>query len=152
MVYNVSEILEDLDGHEGIGDREIKIKLADGSVREIAGFEFRNACIGGDDIIYIKEENPLKMKYEKDIRIFLSFARRILKVCQEEYDKQSGNDDFDPAEIFDIENEIAKQADFYIRRCKLEKEVIKRLGFFEPGTGSEYEASDKLEVLEKFII
>ena len=152
MVYNVSELLEDLDGHEGIADRQIKIKLSDGSVKEIAGFEFRNACIGGDDIIYIKEENPLKVKYGEDIRRFVSFAEKILDVCVTEYGKWINDDDFDSAEILDIENEIAIQSDFYIRKCKLEEEVIKEVGFYEPGTGGDEEVFSKIKVLKRFII
>ena len=146
MVYNVSEILEDLEGHEGIADREIKIKLADGSVREIAGFEFRNACIGGDDIIYLCEEDPIRKEYFKRVKMFVEFCNDILDVCNKTYKQLDYmfDGDFDPMDILHIENEIAKSCDDWFRWLKLD---IK----YEPGCGTEEELYFKIGVLESWL-
>lgn len=37
---------------------EVKIKLHTGEIKEIYDISFKNKCIGGDNIIYIMEENP----------------------------------------------------------------------------------------------
>lgn len=151
MVYDVSVILEELKGHEGAPDREIKIKLDDGTVREIDGFQFKNACIGGDDIIYIKEISPLKREWKKPIESFLEFGDKIMNVCELEYDKHCDDEDYDTMDILHIENEIAKLADFYITRCNLQEKVKEEWGYYEPGAGDTDEVFAKLRVLRNFV-
>lgn len=151
MVYNVAEILEDLDGHEL--DTVIKIKLNDGTIKEISGFQFINGCIGGDNIIYIKEENPLKKKWGKGIKNFLKLAGKVMTVCEEEYHRitEEEGDDADPCDILDIMNEVAKLADFYIDKCNLKEKVKEEYGFYEHGAGDTDEIYAKINVLQIFM-
>lgn len=151
MVYNVSEMLEDLDGHEL--DTVIKIKLNDGTIKEIAGFQFINGCIGGDNIIYIKEENQLKQSWGKGITNFLRLADKIMVICEEEYQRElkEEGDDADPCDILDIMNGVAKIADFYIDKCNLGEKVKEEYGFYEHGAGDTDEVYAKIYVLKNFM-
>lgn len=151
MVYNVAEILDDLDGHEL--DTVIKIKLNDGTIKEIAGFQFINGCIGGDNIIYIKERNILKENWGRSINHFLRLADRIMNVCEEEYEKvtDEDGDDSDPCDILDMMNQIAKTADFYIDKCNLKENVEKEYGYYEIGAGDPDEIYAKIRVLKNFM-
>lgn len=143
-MYQIWEILEDLDGHPE--DREIKIKLKDGTILDIDGIQFRNACIGGDDIIYVKELDPIRKEHEKRVEMFLEFCDQILNVCDKTYHKLKRvfDDDFDNYDILTIENEIAKSCDDWFRWLKLD---IK----YEPGCGSEDELYFKINVLKKWL-
>lgn len=152
MVYNIRELLEDIDGHENTPNRQIKIKLADGTIKDIDGFEFYNVIVGGDDVIYIKEANPLKEEWRDDIKQFIIFSEKIMKVCEEEYERVSVDEDYDTSDILDIENEIAKLSDFYIKKCHLEKEVEKRYGCdYNVGAGDTDEVYAKINTLKAFI-
>ena len=153
MSYNIGNLVFDLDGHEHESDRKIKIKLADGTIKEIEGFEFRNACIGGDDIIYIKELNPMKEAWGKGITDFVRLADKLMEICENEYEAITLNDDddADPCDILHMENEIAKIADFYIQKCNLEKYVEERYGYYEPGAGDTDEVYAKIGVLKNFM-
>lgn len=150
--FNVSDMLDLLDGHDQ--DREIKIKLCDGTTKNIAGFCFRNACIGGDDIIYIEEENPLKVKYGEEIYDLVIFIESIFDLCRDEQVRleKKYKDDCDDAYVKTVMIGLCQEMDWYIKKCKLEKKVIEKIGFFEPRCGSDDEAYIKLEVLRDFIL
>lgn len=150
MSYNVGFCLDDLNGHPS--DRVIKIKLSNGETRDIDGLQFANACIGGDDIIYIKEIDPLKEAWGRGIEDFVQFAEKIMKVCSDEYHRMSlEDDDYDPCDILHIENEIAKTADFYIKKCNLQKYVKDIVGYYEPGAGDTDEVYAKIRVLKDYM-
>ena len=151
MNYDVSEILEDLKGHEGVPDRQIKIKLNDGTIKEIEGIQFLNACIGGDDVIYIKEMNPLIRDWGEGIKDFVNFANKIMSVCEKESFEHIDDDDYDSGDVIHIENEIAKLADFYIKKCNLQEKVKEEWGYYEVGAGETDEVYAKLKVLKHFI-
>ena len=142
--YTVAECLDDLDGHNL--DRIIKIKLCNGEVKTIDGVEFLNSCIGGDDIIYLKELDPIRAEYERRVEMFIDFCEKIISVCEKTYEDldKEFNGDFDNCDILDIENEIAKSCDDWFRWLKLD---IK----YEPGCGSVDELFFKIEVLNKWL-
>jgi len=137
--YEVQDILKALDGHES--DRIIKIKLADGTTLPVAGIEFRNACIGGDDILYVKELDPLWIQYHKEVK---SVAYHLHSVAKE-LDcaiKSKALDDTDWAlssMIF-----VAQECDYWLDKLKIKHE-------FEPGTGPDNEIFDKIKLLEKWV-
>lgn len=142
--YRVGELLDDLDGHDYC--REVKIKLANGEVKNIEGVNFINGCIGGDDIIYLCEVDPIRKKHYKRVEMFVNFCNEIMDVCKKTYKKLdcTFDGDFDNCDILDIENEIAKSCDEWFRWLKLD---IK----YEPGCGSEDELYFKIGVLEKWL-
>lgn len=142
--YNVGFALDDLDGHEH--DRIIKIKLADGTVKDIDGIQFLNACIGGDDIIYITELDPIRSDYEESVQVFIDFVEEILEKCNKHYHigEQKLKDNFDCCFILDIQNEIAKECDNWFKWLKLD---IK----YEPGCGSEDEVYFKINILKTWL-
>lgn len=74
--FTVFDMLDDLDGH--CEDHKMMIKLSDGSIHQIAGIEFRNACIGGDDILYIKEVDPLWKKYGEEVSALVNHLYKII--------------------------------------------------------------------------
>lgn len=150
--FTVSDLQKCLDGYEN--DIVVKIKLCDGTTKDIAGFSFRNACIGGDNIIYIEEVNPLKIKYGSEIEELTVFAEQIFEVCEKEEIKgnRKYRDEFDNSYILGVIIEICKEMDYYIRKCKLENIVRERIGFFESGCGSHEEALMKLDILRDFVL
>lgn len=149
---NVEDMLDLLEGHDW--DREIKLKLHDGRIKEIEGFKFRNACVGGDDIIYIVEKNPLREKYGEEIRELTDFTESILKFCEAENLKGLAKygDNWDGDYIKTIMIGLCNEMDFYIKKCKLERYVEKKLGYYEEGCGCDDEAYIKLDVLQSFIL
>ena len=149
---NVIDMMDCLEGHDF--DREIKIKLHDGSVKEVEGVSFINACVGGDDIIYIVERNPLRVKYEEEIRELTDFVEKVFKLCETETLKgfAKHGDDWDDDYIKTVMIGLCKEMDFYIKKCKLEKYVEKQVGYYEEGCGGEDEAFIKLNVLQSFIL
>ena len=149
---NVKDMLDLLEGHDW--DREIKLKLHDGSIKEIEGFNFRNTCVGGDAIIYIVERNPLRIKYEEEIGELIDFVANIFELCETENHRGYAKyrDDWDGDYIKTVMIGLCKEMDFYIKECKLEKYVEKQLGYYEEGCGGEDEAFIKLNVLQSFIL
>ena len=139
-MYEVIDLLDDLDGHDA--NTEIQIQLADGTKKKVAGVCFINSCIGGDNIIYITEKNPLREKYEERVEAFIDFADIIIKECDAYYHYLNKNfeEDYDPSIIFHLQNELGKECDTWFKTLKLD---IK----YEVGVGSEEELSDKLYVL-----
>lgn len=74
-MYTVSELLCDLEGHESEPKREIKIKLKDGTVKNIEGINYRSIYADGDEIIYITERDDIWEDNKKELEIFLKIAR-----------------------------------------------------------------------------
>jgi hypothetical protein len=142
--YTVGELLDDLDGHDY--DTEVKIKLPSGESKEISGAYFINACIGGDNIFYLCEEDPIRREYAKRVSMFIDFCENILDICQQTYYKLDSefDGDFDNCDILNIQNEIAKSCDDWFKWLKLD---IKH----EPGCGSEEELFFKIRVLKKWL-
>lgn len=138
MVYNVLEMLEDLDGHEL--DTVIKIKLNDGTIKEIAGFQFINGCIGGDDIIYIKEEN-LWDKYHNEVGVTICNMKEIIKLLKRVVEHKYVND---PDWALECIIRVAEECDYWLNKLNIEHD-------FEPLTGPEYEVIDKIELLSKWL-
>lgn len=139
-MYEVNDLLDALAKHEL--DREVKIKLADGSIHEINGLQFLHSCIGGDDILYITERDPLREKYEGMVEAFLDFADTIITKCDAYYYYLNRNfeKDYDPTVIYSLQNELGVECDTWFKTLKLD---IK----YESGIESEEELSDKLYVL-----
>ena len=149
---NIEVLKEKLEGFDK--DVEVKIKLHTGEVKEIYDLSFRNKSVGGDNIIYIMEENPYWKIYHDDIEDFTNFATEVLALCINASEigyKRLGDDYFENEYILEIRIQLAKEADYYIQRCKLEKEVDRICGYYEPGCGSFEEIKIKLEVLKDFL-
>ena len=148
---NVADMLDWLEGHDW--DREIKIKLHDGSIKEVEGVQFRNVCVGGDDIIYIVEKNPLREKYRQSISELVEFVEQVFEVCEHEdaKGKKRYGDDFDNYHILGAYFYLCREMDFYIEKCNLQKKIEERFGRYDPGCGETDEAYTKLEVLKDFI-
>lgn len=142
--YRVGELLDDLDGHDFC--EEVKVKLANGEIVDLLGVQYVNACIGGDDIVYLCEADPIRKKYLKRVSMFVDFCNEILDVCNETYKKldREFDGDFDNCDIIDIEDQIARSCDDWFKWLKLD---IK----YEPGCGTEDELYFKIEVLEKWL-
>ena len=142
-MFTVNDMLYDLDGHDG--DYEMKIKLDDGTIKEIEGIQFRNIIANGDDILYIRELSPLRERFQKEIKIFLEYIEatiRNLNVIEKGCLKN--NEDFEGEFIYEIKNSIAKNCDSYFKDLKLD---IK----YDVGCGSDKELEIKLGVLKSWL-
>ena len=138
--YTVSECLDDLDGHEL--DRVIRIKLANGDVKIVDGIQFLNASIGGDDIIYIKELDPLWVKYHNEVLYFVKKAQVLSEYlisiieCGDKYE----DTDF----ALDMIITLAREVDHWLNVLKIEHD-------FEILTGPDNEIVDKLKLLDDWV-
>lgn len=137
--YEVNDMLEALEGHES--DRAIKIKLADGSIKQIAGLEFRNACIGGDDVIYVTEVDPLYLQYGDEVQELIKHLYNVAKTCSNAI-KSNALGDTDWA--LDAIMRVAEECDYWLMCLKIKHD-------FEPLTGADEEIFDKIELLEKWV-
>ena len=139
-MYTVSDILDDLSGHESQPDREIKIKLKDGTTLDIAGFQFINSCIGGNDTIYICEGDELWNKYGDEVISFILNGYKIAKACDEIIEDRSYEiTDF----ALDCIMTVAAEADHWLERLGIEHDM-------QPRTGPDKEIFDKLKLLKKW--
>ena len=142
-MFTVDDMLYDLDGHDG--SYEMKIKLDDGTIKEIEGIQFRNIIANGDDILYIRESSPLRKKFQKEITIFVEYieaAIRNLNIIEKGCLKN--NEDFDSEFICEIKNVIARNCDLYFKELKLDIE-------YDIGCGSDKELEIKLGVLKSWL-
>lgn len=142
-MYTVDELLYDLDGHDG--NHEVKIKLNDGTVKDIAGINFINIIVGGDDVLYITEADLIRDKYLKEVEAFYCTMKELISNLDELNAKCiNANPDFDNDFILDMKYTIATTCDSYFKALNLD---IK----YEEGCGSDEELHDKLNILNNWI-
>lgn len=142
-MFTVNDMLYDLDGHNG--EHEIKIKLDDGTIKEIDGIQFRNIIADGDDVLYIKELTPLRKRFQKEIEIFLDNIEGViknLKIIDNACTKNNAN--FDSDFIYEIMVCIARTCDWYFKALQLDIR-------YDIGCGSDKELKIKLDVLRTWL-
>lgn len=133
--YTVLECINDLDGHEL--DREIKIKLANGEIRKIDGMQFINACIGGDDVIYIVEDNELY----NELKTHIGYIEQIVKTCNVVINKSKHIDEDWTRETLIV---LAREIDFWLDEFNIKHN-------YGPLTGPGNEIVYKIEILKKYL-
>ena len=137
--YEVRDVLKALDNHDK--DRIVKIKLADGSVKQIGGLEFRSSSIGGDDIIYVTEVDPLYVKYGEQVLELVKHLYNVAKTCTNAINSNILDD---TEWAIDAIINVAKECDYWLKELKIEHD-------FDPLTGPDEEIFDKIELLEKWV-
>lgn len=141
-MFTVNDMLYDLDGHNG--EHEIKIKLDDGTIKEIEGIQFKNIIANGDDILYIRELSPIRARFQKEIKIFLEYIEPTIENLNIIEGFSRNNEDFDGDFIYEIKNTIARNCDLYFTKLELDIE-------YDIGCGSDKELEVKLDVLRTWL-
>lgn len=137
--YKVKDMLDTLNGHES--DKIMKIKLADGTVLPIAGIQFRNACIGGDDILYVRELDPLWVEYHEEVE---AVAYNLHSVARELNCAIRSRVLTDTDWALDGMIRVAQECDYWLDKLNIKHN-------FEPLTGPDNEIFDKIELLNKWV-
>lgn len=141
-MFTVNDMLYDLDGHNG--EHEIKIKLDDGTIKEIDGIQFRNIIANGDDILYIRELSPIRARFQKEIKNFVEYMEPIIENLNIIEGLSRSNEDFDGDFIYEIKNTIARNCDSYFAKLQLDIR-------YDIGCGSNRELEIKLDVLKTWL-